>query len=201
VASGQASAAPVKVHRGSEASTLSSALDARSFTHGAEIYLPSTHGPLSSGKGRSLLAHEMTHVVQQRRLGNSLPAEDSAQGRKLEAEAVAAERAPDMTLAAPSSHATTHAGGAHDASSSSAPDAAETPGAAGPGPQRAPDSSRQAPRREQSGRGSGGKGGSHGHTEQELEVLAHQLYHRIGRHLRRELLVDRERAGFALDLR
>ena len=34
----------------------------------------------------------------------------------------------------------------------------------------------------------------------ELEILAHQLYQRIGRHLRRELLVDRERAGFALDL-
>ena len=40
-----------------------------------------------------------------------------------------------------------------------------------------------------------------GHTEQELDDLAHQLYSRIGSRLRRELLVDRERAGFAIDLR
>jgi hypothetical protein len=38
------------------------------------------------------------------------------------------------------------------------------------------------------------------HSEEELEDLAHQLYGRIGRRLRRELLVDRERIGLALDL-
>jgi hypothetical protein len=37
-------------------------------------------------------------------------------------------------------------------------------------------------------------------TERELEELARQLYARIGRRLRRELLVDRERAGMAMDL-
>jgi hypothetical protein len=38
------------------------------------------------------------------------------------------------------------------------------------------------------------------YSEPELEDLAHKLYARIGRRLRRELLVDRERAGLAIDL-
>jgi len=37
-------------------------------------------------------------------------------------------------------------------------------------------------------------------TETELEELAGQLYGRISRRLRRELLVDRERAGLMVDL-
>ena len=196
--SGTSSAAPVKIHRGGEASKLATALDARSFTHGAEIYLPSSHGPLTSGKGRSLLAHEMTHVAQQRRLGSSLPAEDSPRGRSLESEAVAAERAPDMTLA---THANEPAGADAHSAGNTAPKqvtaSATSAMASAPGVQRAPESGGSAPRSKQSDRSPTG----HSHTEQELEVLAHQLYHRIGRHLRRELLVDRERAGFALDLR
>jgi hypothetical protein len=189
----------VKIHRGGEASNLAAALDARSFTHGTEIYLPSSHGPLNSGKGRSLLAHEMTHVAQQRRLGSSLPAEDSPRGRSLEKEAVAAEHAPDMTLA---THANQPAGADARSAGTTAPkqepaSATTSAIASAPGPQRAPESGGSAPRSKQSDRSPTG----HSHTEQELEVLAHQLYHRIGRHLRRELLVDRERAGFALDLR
>jgi hypothetical protein len=42
---------------------------------------------------------------------------------------------------------------------------------------------------------------SRAYSEPELEDLAHQLYGRIGRMLRRELLVDRERAGLAMDIR
>jgi hypothetical protein len=37
-------------------------------------------------------------------------------------------------------------------------------------------------------------------SDRELEDLAQKLYARIGRQLRRELLVDRERAGMAVDL-
>ena len=191
-----ASGAPVRIHRGGEASDLATALDARSFTHGGEIFMPASHGPLSSGKGRSLLAHEMTHVAQQRRLASSLPGEDSAHGRTLEAEAVAAERAPDLMLATRSTSQPAAEGKTGPVSSLS--DSA-TPSAATP-PQGLP---QRAPGKDGSGtRTQAGTGGTkaHTHSEQELEVLAHQLYHRIGRHLRRELLVDRERAGFALDL-
>ena len=38
-------------------------------------------------------------------------------------------------------------------------------------------------------------------SDAELEELAGQLYGRISRRLRRELLVDRERAGVMVDLR
>ncbi len=189
--------APVKVHRDDGAARLSKSLDARSFTHGGDIYLPASHGPLSSGKGRSLLAHELTHVTQQRRLGSSLPEEHTPHGKALEAEAVAAERGADMPLAAPPAlpqgkAATPPPAAAADLSTpapihaSSGGPAASTTGPA----QRAPSNN-------------GGEDAGNGrrtHSEQELEDLAGQLYARIGRQLRRELLVDRERAGFAMDL-
>jgi hypothetical protein len=191
---GPGSSQPVRIHRGAEASDLAAALDARSFTHGGEIFMPASHGSLSSGKGQALLAHEMTHVVQQRRLANSLPGESSPQGRTLEAEAVAAERAPDLTLAprATSQPREDHSQDAGTSISISAP------ASAGHAPQTQPQRAPNGGSGGAQGAGRGSKG--HAHTEQELEVLAHQLYHRIGRHLRRELLVDRERAGLALDL-
>jgi hypothetical protein len=199
------SGGPVKIHRDRHASDLSTALDARSFTHGGEIFLPASHGPLTSGTGMALLAHELTHVTQQRRLGSSLPPEHSANGRTLEAEAVAAERSPDLPLAT-AGHGTATAAATSGPSGTSADlmgsvSATESNGS---GPQRAPAQggaarSAGASSRTQTGGASSGSSG-HTHSEQELEVLAHQLYHRIGRHLRRELLVDRERIGFALDL-
>lgn len=189
------SSPPVRIHRGADASDLAEALDARSFTHGGEIFMPPSVGSLDSGKGKALLAHEMTHVAQQRRLAGGPPGEDSPQGRTLEAEAVAAERAPDLALATrstsrPGTDAKPDAG-----TSMSLPAASSGPTAPHALPQRAPRGAGEAGV-QRAGRGSK----SHTHTEQELEVLAHQLYHRIGRHLRRELLVDRERAGLALDL-
>ena len=190
---------PVKIHRDGQASQLSGALEARSFTHEGEIYLPASHGPLTSGTGRALLAHELTHVGQQRRLGSGIPGEDTAHGRRLEAEAVAAERSPEMTLAAAHAPDRPPATSAAAMSVDLGSDVAAGPA---PGTQRAPAERSGAKGREDAPGGSGGSGGkqAHTHSEQELEVLAHQLYHRIGRHLRRELLVDRERVGFALDL-
>lgn len=82
----------VSVHRGPEVADAARDLQARAFTVGAEVHLPDDHGPLSAGTGRSLLAHELTHVAQQRILGPALPPESSAVGQRLEAEAVAAER-------------------------------------------------------------------------------------------------------------
>jgi hypothetical protein len=89
---------PVRIHRGSAANEMAGALDARAFTHGGEIYLPDKHGPLGGQKAQSLVAHEMTHVVQQRRLGTSLPDETTPYGQRLEAEAAAAE-SHEMPLA------------------------------------------------------------------------------------------------------
>lgn len=82
----------VSVHRGPEVADAARDLQARAFTVGAQVHLPDDHGPLSAGAGRSLLAHELTHVAQQRALGPAMPPESSPLGQRLEAEAVAAER-------------------------------------------------------------------------------------------------------------
>jgi hypothetical protein len=80
------------VHRGPEVSELAHAFQARAFTRSGEIFLPDEAGPLAHGESRALVAHELTHVVQQRMLAPSLPREDSPDGQELENEAVTAER-------------------------------------------------------------------------------------------------------------
>jgi hypothetical protein len=79
------------VHRGPEVSAEARSLGARAFTRDAEVFLPAEAGPLDSPPARGLLAHELVHVVQQRKLGSSLPASSTSAGVALELEAVAAE--------------------------------------------------------------------------------------------------------------
>lgn len=55
----------VRVHTGPEAATLSESLQAKAFTTGNDVFFgKGTYDPGSSG-GQELLAHELTHVVQQ----------------------------------------------------------------------------------------------------------------------------------------
>ena len=55
----------VRVHNDAQADTLSRSLNARAFATGNDIFFrKGTYNPGSSG-GRELLAHELTHVVQQ----------------------------------------------------------------------------------------------------------------------------------------
>jgi hypothetical protein len=55
----------VRVHADAEADALNRSLNARAFTTGTDIFFSQgAHNPGSSG-GRELLAHELTHVVQQ----------------------------------------------------------------------------------------------------------------------------------------
>ncbi|MFK0238352.1 eCIS core domain-containing protein [Streptomyces vinaceus] len=84
------SAAPV--HRGPGATAAASAMSARAFTRDQQVFLPDSVGSTESADARGLIAHELTHVAQQKRYGGSLPAENSPEGRFLEAEAIAAER-------------------------------------------------------------------------------------------------------------
>ena len=55
----------VRVHANAHADGLNRSLQARAFTVGQDIYF--RHGEYSPGSstGRELLAHELTHVVQQ----------------------------------------------------------------------------------------------------------------------------------------
>ncbi len=82
----------VVLSRGAQAGREADAMGARAFARDGEIVLPPGAGPLERPQTRALLAHELTHVAQQRLLGPTLPPEDSAAGAALERAAVAAER-------------------------------------------------------------------------------------------------------------
>jgi hypothetical protein len=59
----------VKIHTDRDAQEMSEQLGAQAFTHGADIYFNSGKYDPQSQEGKWLLAHELTHVVQQRGSG------------------------------------------------------------------------------------------------------------------------------------
>ncbi len=60
----------VRVHTGSEAVQMSKDLGAQAFTHGSDIYFNESKFDTNSNSGKHLLAHELTHTIQQ---GSSKP--------------------------------------------------------------------------------------------------------------------------------
>lgn len=56
----------VNIHKGSDAIEMNRELGAQAFTYGKDIYFNSGKYDPDSSSGRHLLAHELTHVVQQR---------------------------------------------------------------------------------------------------------------------------------------
>jgi Domain of unknown function (DUF4157) len=61
-----------RLHRDERAAALTEALGAQAVTVGRHVYLSPRTPPLDSDAGRRLLAHELTHVVQQDRFGPRL---------------------------------------------------------------------------------------------------------------------------------
>ena len=55
----------VKVHTGSESNELNSDLSARAFTSGQDVFFRQGDYEPATGSGQELIAHELTHVVQQ----------------------------------------------------------------------------------------------------------------------------------------
>jgi hypothetical protein len=55
----------VKVHHDEEAAVMNDQLQAHAFTHGSDIYFNEGKYNPESGEGKFLLAHELTHVLQQ----------------------------------------------------------------------------------------------------------------------------------------
>lgn len=55
----------VRIHSGSSAVQMSNDLNAQAFTHGNDIYFNSGKYDTESAQGKHLLAHELTHTVQQ----------------------------------------------------------------------------------------------------------------------------------------
>lgn len=60
----------VRIHTDSQATNLSKNLKAQAFTHGSDIYFNSGKFDTQSQEGKRLLAHELTHVVQQGKSGS-----------------------------------------------------------------------------------------------------------------------------------
>jgi hypothetical protein len=55
----------VRVHTDSQSAEMNRTIQARAFTHGRDIYLGAGQYASGSDSGKRLLAHELTHVVQQ----------------------------------------------------------------------------------------------------------------------------------------
>ena len=55
----------VKIHNNSAAAEMSEGINAQAFTHGSDIYFNSGKYDIGSSEGKHLLAHELTHTVQQ----------------------------------------------------------------------------------------------------------------------------------------
>ncbi|HOU12531.1 MAG TPA: DUF4157 domain-containing protein [Anaerolineae bacterium] len=55
----------VQLHTDSNAEQLNRALSAQAFTHGKDIYLGAGKSDVTTATGQRLLAHELTHVIQQ----------------------------------------------------------------------------------------------------------------------------------------
>ena len=55
----------VRLHTGKEAAQLNRMVNAQAFTHGQNIYLGEGKTNLESSEGKHLLAHELTHTIQQ----------------------------------------------------------------------------------------------------------------------------------------
>lgn len=82
----------VHVHTGATADALTRSVSARAFTTGADIYFGRGEYRPGTSAGDELIAHELTHVVQQRGASTSGPLTVTEPGDALEAEADAAAR-------------------------------------------------------------------------------------------------------------
>jgi hypothetical protein len=78
----------VRVHVGAEASTAARAVGAKAYTVGADIVFGAGQFQPASPRGRHLLAHELAHVVQQRR-GGTAPALDPGAAHERDADRAA----------------------------------------------------------------------------------------------------------------
>jgi hypothetical protein len=86
------SLADVRVHADAGAAALARSVSARAFTTGTDVYFGAGEYRPGTSAGRQLLAHELTHVVQQRGAPTSGPLTVSEPGDSLEREAEATAR-------------------------------------------------------------------------------------------------------------
>jgi hypothetical protein len=73
----------VTVHEGEAAAQQANSVNAEAFTKNGQIFFASD-APVASDRGQQLLAHELTHVMQQQGRGSSMPGEHTDEGQQLE---------------------------------------------------------------------------------------------------------------------
>jgi hypothetical protein len=62
----------VRIHTGNTSEKMNRDISARAFTHGSDIYFNRNEYQPESNTGKELLAHELTHVIQQKSLDNTI---------------------------------------------------------------------------------------------------------------------------------
>jgi hypothetical protein len=67
----------VRIHTGSTAEDLSRTIHAQAFTHGNDIYFNSSKFSPNTADGSTLLAHELTHTIQQGASKNIAPSQNN----------------------------------------------------------------------------------------------------------------------------
>ncbi len=72
----------VRLHTGNDAVQMNRGLNAQAFTHGSDIYFNEGKYDTHSSKGQHLLAHELTHVVQQSGMIQKDPLDTDAEGEE-----------------------------------------------------------------------------------------------------------------------
>lgn len=75
--------AHVTVHEGGAAGQMTDSVNAEAFTRDGQIYF-ANDAPVDSARGQQLLAHELTHVIQQQGRSGSMPGEHTDEGQDLE---------------------------------------------------------------------------------------------------------------------
>ena len=78
----------VRVHTDSTAVDMNQSIQAQAFTQGQDIYFNSGKYSPDSNEGKSLLAHELTHVLQQR--GDDIAAKETLESQKTAEESLIA---------------------------------------------------------------------------------------------------------------
>lgn len=86
------SLADVRVHTDANADALACAVDARAFATGSDVFFARGEHRPGSPDGDRLIAHELTHVVQQRGAPSAGPLTVTEPGDELEREADAVSR-------------------------------------------------------------------------------------------------------------
>ncbi|HEV8572889.1 MAG TPA: DUF4157 domain-containing protein [Actinomycetota bacterium] len=195
----------VKVHREASTATAARQMSARAFTTGGEVHVPADHGSLEASEGRTLVAHDLVHAAQQRRLGPALPAERTSDGQGLETEARSMESAwraaPEMPLVsrAPAEPGAPPAPIVDPATAAVAAGIAQRQ-ADGSVTFHAPPSEPVAPVQRVEEAAPVTAVAPEPQKEEDMEELANKLYEPMTRLLRQELRDLRERAGRLADL-